>query len=76
MITNIDKVGRIVIPKALRQAAGLSSGPVDVVVEGAGIRIEPVSGSGVASRDGRLVIESTIQLDDDEVRRLRFANQR
>ncbi|HVS64380.1 MAG TPA: AbrB/MazE/SpoVT family DNA-binding domain-containing protein [Thermoanaerobaculia bacterium] len=76
MRTTIDESGRVVIPKSLRQATGLVAGEVEVVVDGAGIRIEPVSELGVTKRRGRLVIDAETALDDDVVRSLRFADQR
>ncbi|MDN5863101.1 MAG: AbrB/MazE/SpoVT family DNA-binding domain-containing protein [Salinisphaera sp.] len=76
MVTKIDSVGRIVIPKALRDAVGLSAGAVEIVVEGGGVRIEPLLGSGLVKKRGRLVIEGAAALEDDDVRSLRFADQK
>lgn len=73
----IDKAGRIVIPKALREEVGIVPGEVELVRDGAGIRLEPVAGSGLEERDGRLVIPpSDATIDDELVRRLRDADQR
>jgi bifunctional DNA-binding transcriptional regulator/antitoxin component of YhaV-PrlF toxin-antitoxin module len=61
MRTTIDAAGRLVIPRALRERAGLL-GPseVDVELDGAAIRIQPATGSGfVEERDGIFVIPST-----------------
>ncbi len=73
----IDRVGRLVVPKPLRDQVGLSEGgQVDVVVEGAGIRIEPVSGGEVVEEAGFLVIPpSGRRLTDDDVREIRLADQ-
>ena len=76
MRTTIDEAGRVVIPKSLRQATGLVAGEVEVLADGAGIRIEPLSDLGVTRTRGRLVIEAEIRLDDDTVRSHRFADQR
>ncbi|MGH9301902.1 MAG: AbrB/MazE/SpoVT family DNA-binding domain-containing protein [Acidimicrobiales bacterium] len=79
MRTTIDSAGRLVIPKALRNQVGVPSGPseVDIVVDGAGLRIEPVAGEGMEERDGRLVIPpSGLALDDNVVSELRHADQR
>jgi AbrB family looped-hinge helix DNA binding protein len=77
MRTTIDKAGRLVIPKALRDAIGLAAGEVELTRDGAGLRLEPVAGSGLAARGNRLVIPSSgVPLDDDLVRDLRDADQR
>lgn len=75
MRTTIDKAGRLVIPKPLRDALGLVEGEVELTPDGAGVRIEPVPGSGTVERRGRLVIDSDVRLDDDDVRTLRLADQ-
>jgi AbrB family looped-hinge helix DNA binding protein len=76
MRTTIDKSGRVVIPRQLRDAIGLVPGEVELVVDGGGIRIEPASGSGFVERDGRLVIDAEIELDDDDVRAMRLGTQK
>lgn len=77
MRTTIDKAGRLVIPKVLRDEIGLVPGEVELVRDGAGIRLEPVAGSGLDQRAGRLVIPSAgADIDDELVRRLRDADQR
>lgn len=77
MRTTIDKAGRVVIPKTLRDQVGITSGEVLIVRDGAGIRIEPVPGHGLEEHDGRLVIPASGQaIDDDMVRSLRDADQR
>lgn len=74
---SIDKAGRVVIPKALRDEIGLVAGEVELVRDGAGIRLEPVTGAEVSERDGRLIIPTAdTSIDDDLVRRLRDADQR
>lgn len=73
----IDRSGRLVIPKSLRDAVGITAGEVDLVRDGAGIRVEPVVGNGVEERAGRLVIPAAgTAIDDDLVRTLRDADQR
>jgi AbrB family looped-hinge helix DNA binding protein len=42
MRTTIDQAGRIVVPAAHRAQLGLVPGPVEIVADGSGIRIEPV----------------------------------
>jgi AbrB family looped-hinge helix DNA binding protein len=76
MRTTIDKAGRVVIPKGLRDALGLAPGPVELIRDGAGLRIEPVAGSGTTERRGRLVIDEDVELTDDVVRALRLEDQR
>jgi AbrB family looped-hinge helix DNA binding protein len=77
MRTTIDQAGRVVIPKAVRDAVGMQPGEVDIVVDGPAVRIEPVAGDNVVERDGRLVIAGgDAPLTDDDVKRLRHADQR
>lgn len=76
MRTTIDSAGRVVIPKSLRTEIGLVPGDVEVVRDGAGVRIEPVAGSGLARSRGRLVIPEGPALTDDQVRDLRLGDQR
>lgn len=67
----------MVIPRALRELAGLSDGEVEISYEGAGIRIEPVAGEGLAEEAGRLVIPASgTAVGDDTVRVLRLGDQR
>ena len=60
MRTTIDKAGRLVIPRPLRDRIGLSGGgEVELEIDGAGIRIEPVSGSALREDGGLLLIPAT-----------------
>ena len=77
MRTTIDKAGRLVIPKALRDQLGLGPGEVIVTAEGAGLRVEPLAADDLVERSGRLVIPTVgTVVDDDLVRSLRDADQR
>ena len=77
MRATIDKAGRLVIPKSLRDRLGLAPGEVEVVADGAGLRVEPVASEHLEERDGRLVIPAAgITMDDDIVRALRDADHR
>jgi AbrB family looped-hinge helix DNA binding protein len=77
MQTTIDAAGRVVIPKALRDALGIRPGAVDITIDGVALRIEVVGGSGLVERDGLLVIPATGEsIDDDVVRELRDAGRR
>ena len=79
MRTTIDAAGRLVIPRALRERAGLL-GPseVDIELDGAAIRIEPVVGDGfVEERDGIFVSPSAgIRITHEMVLELRDADRR
>jgi AbrB family looped-hinge helix DNA binding protein len=77
MLATIDKAGRLVIPKELRDRVGLAPGKVEVTAEGTGLRVEPIASDSLAERDGLLVIPASgIALDDELVRSLRDADQR
>ncbi|MGH9164654.1 MAG: AbrB/MazE/SpoVT family DNA-binding domain-containing protein [Acidimicrobiales bacterium] len=77
MKATIDKAGRLVIPKPLRERLGLHPGVVEVVADGTGLRVEPLAREALEERGGRLVIPASgIELDDDTVRSLRHADQR
>lgn len=76
MQTTIDKAGRVVIPKALRDAVGLVPGEVEIVVSGAGLRIEGRT-TALIEIDGELLLPSTgTPVTSDEIRELRFDVQR
>lgn len=74
----IDRAGRLVIPKQLRDELGLRPGEVEVSADGTGLRVEPlVEEDSLVERDGRLVIPAAgLEIDDDLVRTLRDAGQK
>jgi AbrB family looped-hinge helix DNA binding protein len=77
MRTTIDKAGRVVIPRQLRDRVGIAPGEVEITVDGAAVRIEPVAGEGLVEVGGRLVIAASgIAVGDALVRELRDADQR
>ncbi|MDQ3732484.1 MAG: AbrB/MazE/SpoVT family DNA-binding domain-containing protein [Actinomycetota bacterium] len=77
MRATIDSAGRLVIPKVLRDRLGLTPGEVEVTSEGAALRVEPVAGSELGERAGRLLIPKTgSSLDSETVTRLRDADQK
>lgn len=60
MRTTIDKAGRLVIPRALRDRIGLAGGgEVNLELDGAAVRVEPVTGSDLKDVAGLLVIPTT-----------------
>lgn len=77
MRTTIDKAGRVVIPKPLRDAIGLRPGEVTVTVVGAALHVEPISQDELVERDGLLLLPDADQpLSADEVRDARLVDQR
>lgn len=57
MRTTIDKVGRLVIPKALRDQLGLTPGEVEVSADGVALRVEAIAQEGgFVEVNGRWVI--------------------
>jgi bifunctional DNA-binding transcriptional regulator/antitoxin component of YhaV-PrlF toxin-antitoxin module len=75
MHATMDAAGRVVIPRAVRQAAGLTPGPVDITLSGTAVRIEAPT-SELVERDGRLMLATGLGLADDDLRDLRLADQR
>lgn len=60
MRTTVDKAGRFVIPRPLRERIGLADGgEVEVELDGAAIRVQPVSGGGLRDDGGLLVIPAS-----------------
>lgn len=77
MRATIDKAGRLVIPKPLRDQLGLRPGEVELTADGAALRVEPVHDNSLVEIDGRLVIPpSGVPIADDLVRALRDADRR
>lgn len=77
MRATIDKAGRLVIPKQLREQVGLAPGEVEVVADGAGLRVEPVASGRLVEQKGRPIIAATgTPLDDAAVLALRDADHR
>ena len=65
MRTTIDKAGRVVIPAALRERAGLSAGAeLEITVDELGVRMERVAPPPrVVRLGGRLVARPTARAD-------------
>lgn len=77
MRATIDKAGRLVIPKPLRDLLGLRPGEVEVTADGAALRVEPLADESLDLVDGKLVIPAGgVPIDDELVRELRDAGQR
>jgi AbrB family looped-hinge helix DNA binding protein len=77
MRTTIDKAGRLVIPKPLRDQVGLRPGGVEITLDGASLRVEPVADEGLVEEGGWLVIPASgVPISDDDVRDLRSADRR
>jgi AbrB family looped-hinge helix DNA binding protein len=77
MRTTIDKAGRLVIPKSLREQSGITSGEVEISLDGAAIRIESVAANDLVEEDGLLLLPGGgPELDADAIREMRLADQR
>lgn len=66
----VDQVGRILVPKALREQAGLVPGSVvDISLYGDGLHVSPGGRTArLERRDGKLVaVAETVVTDDDVV---------
>ncbi|OMH23020.1 AbrB family transcriptional regulator [Tersicoccus phoenicis] len=69
MEVTIDSGGRVLLPKSLRDALGLTPGSkVDISAHGVGLQVTPGGRTARLQRDddGRLVaVSSTVVTDDD-----------
>lgn len=72
MKATIDKVGRLVIPRQLRDRVGMAAGGVvEIEIDGAGLRIRPLAGTELREEDDLLVIpRSGASIDDARVTEL------
>ncbi len=69
MKCSIDSVGRIVVPKAMRDALGLVPGStVDLSPYGAGLQLVPAGRTArLVDESGALVATGQTRIGDDEV---------
>lgn len=69
MRTTIDALGRVVVPKPLRDALGLLPGStLDVSAYGAGLQLVPAGRTArLVEEDGVLVATGDTSIDDDAV---------
>jgi len=65
----MDKAGRLVVPKPLREALGLrDGGEVDVSIYGGGLQIVPGGRTArIVEVDGQLVAESDTVVTDEMI---------
>jgi AbrB family looped-hinge helix DNA binding protein len=75
---SIDSVGRVVVPKALRDALGLAPGStVDISRYGAGLQLIPTGRTArLVDESGVLVATGETRIDDDDVFALIDAGRR
>jgi len=81
MLVTIDGAGRVVIPKALRDALGLGpESQLEIIPDGAGLRLDPVEkkARSIEVEDGLPILGRVRDLvvTDEDVRRLRDALNR
>ncbi len=81
MKVRIDRVGRLVIPKPLRDLLGITEeSELELSRDGVGLRLDPVTGPGreVVDVDGLPVLRAVpgYVLTDSDVTRLRDSDRR
>jgi AbrB family looped-hinge helix DNA binding protein len=77
MRSTIDKAGRLVIPKPLRDQLGLRPGEVELTADGAALRVVPVHDDTLVEDAGRLVIPASgVGIGDELVQALRDVDRR
>lgn len=71
MRTTIDKVGRVVLPKTLRDAVGIRAGAIEVTIHGGGLLLQPVAGDQLQQVHGLLLLSPGDPMTVDDVNQLR-----
>ena len=74
MRTTMDKAGRIIIPKELRDYLGFVPGEVELTADGAALRVEPVGYGQIVEEDGHFFIaavEGAEPPSDEQIRKWR-----
>ena len=69
MRAKVDSVGRVVVPKPMREAVGLTPGSsVDISRYGSGLQITPTGRvARLVEEDGALVVTGSTTIDDKDV---------
>ena len=69
MRAKVDSVGRVVVPKPMREAVGLTPGSfVDTSRYGSGLQITPTGRvARLVEEDGGLVVTGSATIDDKDV---------
>lgn len=69
MEATVDNVGRLVVPKSIRDALGLLAGSkVDISLYGSGIYVVPIGRTArLVAEDDRLVAESETNVTDEDI---------
>lgn len=77
MRTTIDKAGRLVVPKVLRDRVGMIAGEVEIHVSGSGLLVTPVATDELVNSEGLLLLPAgDLPLTTDDIRELRLGDQR
>lgn len=78
MLVTMDAAGRVVLPKAVRDALGLEAGAtIDISYYGSGLHLVPHRRTArLVEEDGVLVATGDSEIDDDIVQALIEAGRR
>jgi bifunctional DNA-binding transcriptional regulator/antitoxin component of YhaV-PrlF toxin-antitoxin module len=77
MRSTIDKAGRLLVLKSLREQLGLRPGDVELTADGAALRVVPVHDDTLVEAGGRLAVPTSgVTIGDELVQALRDADRR